>query len=156
MRRKESLTFVVTRVDVEGLMLSEMSEAILYITYMSRLNKQNTQTKRAVVPRGWGGWGDGRDVGQREQIRNGKMSEFWDAHARRSDYSQQHWIIYFKVAKRLHPKCSHHNNKVIIKWQDRGVDKATVVIVVPFISVSNPCTAHLQLNVSCQFYLNKR
>ena len=52
MRRKESLPFVVTRVDVEGLMLGEMSEAILYITYMSRLNKQNTQTKRVVVPRG--------------------------------------------------------------------------------------------------------
>lgn len=36
-----------------------------------------------------------------------------------SDYSQQYYIIYFKIATRL-IWYSHHKNEIIIMWWDRG------------------------------------
>ena len=48
--------------------------------------------------------------------------EFWGCNAQHSDYSQQYYIINFKVAKRLDLICSHHTHKkMVIMWCDGGI-----------------------------------
>ena len=39
------------------------------------------------------------------------MDKFWRANVLHSNYRQQHCIVYFKIAKRLGLKCSHHKKK---------------------------------------------
>lgn len=48
-----------------------------------------------------------------------KVNKFWRPNTH-CDYSQQHHIIYFKVATRLGLKCPHYEIEMTIKWHDGG------------------------------------
>lgn len=63
-----------------------------------------------------------------------------------SDYSQQYCIIYFKAAKRLDLKCSHHVREIIIcEGHDGGAATAMMVTTSRYMNVSNPHLVHLSL-----------
>ena len=59
--------------------------------------------------------------GQRVQTCRYKVDKIWGSDAQHGDYSEQHCIIYLKVAKRVDHQCSHHKREMTIMWAYEGV-----------------------------------
>lgn len=50
------------------------------------------------------------------------MSKFWGSNVEYSNYSQQHFIMYLKVAKKVDIKCSQHEVEMVIMLCDASVN----------------------------------
>ena len=41
-----------------------------------------------------------------------KMRKFWISNVQHDDYSEQYYIVYLQLTKRVNLICSHHKNKM--------------------------------------------
>ena len=98
------------------------------------LNLQKQKTERQLPEaRSWGKWSS---VGQKVQTFGYKMNKFQGSNVRKGDQSYQYSIVCMKVAVRLNPEYSYHNNnnKRVFMWGERCV---FVVNILQYICLSN-------------------
>lgn len=89
--RKEILPFVTTYMELEGIMLSKISQSktkLYNTTYTWNPKKPNSQKQRVEwwLP-GAGVWGKWGNVGQRVQTSSQKINKFWESNAQHCDYN---------------------------------------------------------------------
>ena len=115
MRKKEILPFVTTYLELEGIMLNEISQTekikyckISLICGIKKVKLIKTESRMVVT----GGLGV-EELGKclRVQAYNQQINKFWRANAQHRDYSQQYCIINYKTAYRLDPNCFHHKKR---------------------------------------------
>lgn len=82
------------------------------------------------------------------------MSKFWRVKAPHSDESQPHCTVCFKVAKRVHLGCSHHENEMLTTWHGGGVSESCAAALSQYINVLDQHAVRLKLTVSYANYLN--
>ena len=89
MKRKEILPFATTRMDLEGVTVSEISQtrttAAWYHLHMESENARPTETVHWWLP--GTRWGRRGDVGQKAQTTSYQMNTFWGSNVWRDDYS---------------------------------------------------------------------
>ena len=89
--KKDTLPFATAWMNLEGIMLSEISqrEKDKYYTISHVASKKSkcieTDTE-TIVTKGWG-WGKRGDVDQRVQTSSCKTNKFWGSNVQHSDYS---------------------------------------------------------------------
>lgn len=163
MRKKGALSFATAWVDLEGAVLSDRQQRMLYDNIRMCGVKSRTHKNRdgVAVPRARGMGEMGRRH-LRVRTYNLKMAKSW--RAQHTDHSRPHCTVNFGVAQRLSCcgwgggaglKCSHHENRVIIMRRDgqsRDVVEVSastaVAIMLPYRNESNQYTVHLKLTRS--------
>lgn len=75
----------------------EQREILYGLTYMWNFKKLNSETENIMLrAEGWGEWGN---VDQRVRTSSYKVNNFWRWTVQRDNCSEQHRIVYLKVAE---------------------------------------------------------
>lgn len=53
--------------------------------------------------------------------------------------------MYLEVTERVNCKCSYHKQEMLIMWGDEVLANSMMVIILQYVSASNPHIVHLKL-----------
>ena len=137
-KKEEILSCATTWLIQEDIMLSEGSQtqtnttrSSMWIVNSLKSWKQRVQW-RLLGTKGKDTWGD---VDQRVQnINEARPSKVWWSHVQHCHHSEQCYIVYWKLAKRVGLKCSHHKKRKEKKRKERKKEKSNYSSYCDFVS----------------------
>ena len=125
-KEREILSFATTQMNLEGIMLSEISKtktdtiwSHLYVGCKKQNKwKNNSQIQKTDLwlSEGCGDWRVGKmgEEGQDVQTSSYKINKSWECNVQCGNCSPKHYSAYFKIVKRVNFKSSHHKKNIFL------------------------------------------